>query len=314
MGARGLGSRAIIGEFFEVLEQDVGPIWIPLVGNLFTSDQESEEYKWLGQVPSMRPWVGGRQATKTREQGFIIKNLRYEATLEILKDDLDRDKTGQIMLRVGELARRTNAHWGKLLSQLILDGAGKLAYDGQFFFDTDHKEAEEAAQSNMINFLIADVDVQKPTVGEMENLILKAVEQMLKLHDDRGEPINEDARQFLVMVGPQYFFAAAAAMKNPIVLDGGGPRTNTLVNLAGYNFELAVNSRLLPATDKVFVFRTDAGFKSFIRQQETEVELEAQAEGSPIEFNERKHQYGVTASRNVGYGFWQHAVQVTLTT
>jgi len=314
MGAKGLSSRAIIGEFFMRLEQGEGQTWIPLVSNLFTSDQESEEYKWLGQTTPMRKWVGGRQATKVREQGFIIKNERYEATLEILKDDLDRDKTGQILLRIGELAQRTNAHWGKLLSQLILDGAAKLAYDGQFFFDTDHKEADEAAQSNKIDFLIADPDVQKPTVPEMENLILKAVEQMLKLHDDRSEPINENARQFLVMCGPQYFFAAAAAMKNPIVADATGARTNTLVNLAGYSFELAVISRLLPATNNVFVFRTDAGFKSFIRQEEEDVEIDAQAEGSAIEFNERKHQYGVTASRNVGYGFWQHAVQVTLTT
>lgn len=310
MGAKGLGSRAIIGEFFMELEQNLGQTWIPLISNFFTSDQESEEYKWLGMVPSMRKWIGGRQAAKVREQGFIIKNERFEATLEILKSELDRDKTGQVMIRIRELAQRTNAHWGKLLTQLILDGAAKLAYDGQFFFDTDHKEADEAAQSNMI-----DVDVTlpaTPTAGEMEGAILKAVEQLLTLHDDRGEPINEDGRQFLVMAGPQYLAAAAAALKNPVVIDGGGPRTNTLVNLAGYTFELAVTSRLLSASTQIFVFRTDSETKGFIRQEEEDVEVDAQAEGSPIEFNERKHHYGVTASRNVGYGFWQRAVQVTL--
>ena len=292
------------------LEQNLGQTWIPLISNFFTSDQESEEYKWLGMVPSMRKWIGGRQAAKVREQGFIIKNERFEATLEILKSELDRDKTGQVMIRIRELAQRTNAHWGKLLTQLILDGAAKLAYDGQFFFDTDHKEADEAAQSNMI-----DVDVTlpaTPTAGEMEGAILKAVEQLLTLHDDRGEPINEDGRQFLVMAGPQYLAAAAAALKNPVVIDGGGPRTNTLVNLAGYTFELAVTSRLLSASTQIFVFRTDSETKGFIRQEEEDVEVDAQAEGSPIEFNERKHHYGVTASRNVGYGFWQRAVQVTL--
>ena len=292
------------------LEQNLGQTWIPLISNFFTSDQESEEYKWLGMVPSMRKWVGGRQAAKVREQGFIIKNERFEATLEILKTELDRDKTGQVMIRIRELAQRTNAHWGKLLSQLILDGAAKLAYDGQFFFDIDHKEADEAGQSNKIDVAVAAPAT--PTAGEMEGAILKAVEQLLTLHDDRGEPINEDARQFLVMAGPQYLAAAAAALKNPVVIDGGGPRTNTLVNLAGYTFELAVTSRLLTAPTNIFVFRTDSETKGFIRQEEEDVEVDAQAEGSPIEFNERKHHYGVTASRNVGYGFWQRAVQVTL--
>ncbi len=310
MGAKGLGSRAIIGEFFMALEQNLGQSWIPLLSNIFQSDQESEEYKWLGQVASMRKWVGGRQATKVREQGFIIKNQRFEATLEILKDELTRDKTGQVLIRIRELAQRTNAHWGKLLSTLILDGAASLAYDGQFFFDTDHKEADEAAQSNKISVTV--VAPATPTAGEMEIAILKAVEQLLTLHDDRGEPINEDARQFLVMTGPQYLAPAAAALKNPIVIDGGGPRTNTLVNLGGYVFELAINSRLLSASTKVFVFRTDSETKGFIRQEEEGVEVDAQAEGSAIEFNERKHHYGVTASRNVGYGFWQRAVEVTI--
>ena len=62
MGAQGLGSRAIIGKFFAALEQYTGLSWIELVSVLFDSDQESETYKWLGQSPVMREWIGGRHA------------------------------------------------------------------------------------------------------------------------------------------------------------------------------------------------------------------------------------------------------------
>ena len=39
----------------------------------------------------------------------------------------------------------------------------------------------------------------------------------------------------------------------------------------------------------------------------------AMAEGSELEFNEDKHHYGISASRNVGYGYWQHGVLYTFT-
>ena len=51
----------------------------------------------------------------------------------------------------------------------------------------------------------------------------------------------------------------------------------------------------------------------FIRQQEMPVQVDAIAEGSELEFNEKKHHYGVSASRNVGYGYWQHACLLQMT-
>lgn len=39
--------------------------------------------------------------------------------------------------------------------------------------------------------------------------------------------------------------------------------------------------------------------------------MSAIAEGSELEFKERKHHYGVKAIRNVGYGYWQRACLTT---
>jgi phage major head subunit gpT-like protein len=121
MSAKGLSSRAIIGRFYQRLEQNPGLEWVAALSNYFTSDQESETYKWLGQVPVMREWIGGRQAKGFRENGITIENKHFEATLEVLVRELRRDKTGQVMVRVDELADRTNAHWAKLLSELIIN-------------------------------------------------------------------------------------------------------------------------------------------------------------------------------------------------
>lgn len=138
MGATTLSSRAIIGRYYQRLEQNPGLQWVGAVSNYFTSDQESETYKWLGQVPVMREWIGGRNAKGFRENGITIENKHFEATLEVLVRELKRDKTGQVMVRVDELADRTNAHWAKLLSELIENAESTVCYDGQYFFDTDH--------------------------------------------------------------------------------------------------------------------------------------------------------------------------------
>ena len=309
MGAQALTSRAIIGEFYNTLEQNVGALWVPGVSNYFTSDQESEIYKWLGQAPAMREWIGGRNAKGFRTDGITIVNKDFEATLEVLKKEMTFDKTGQVMVRVRELAERTNAHWAKLLTALIVGGEAGVCYDGQFFFDTDHSEGDSGTQSNDIESDVTTTTA--PTAAEMEKAVLKAVEQIISFKDDQGEPMNENATDFLVMVPVSFMSSTAAALKNPVIVDANGSRTNTITNIGGFNFTLAVNPRLTWTT-KFAVFRNDGQTKAFIRQEQEAVSLAAVAEGSELEFNEKKHRYGVSASRNVGYGYWQRAVLTTL--
>ena len=310
MGASGLSSRAIIGEFYNRLEQNVGTEWIGDTSMLFDSDQASETYNWIGMSPSMREWIAGRHAKGFRENGITIVNKEYEATLEVLVKELRRDKTGQILVRVRELADRTNAHWAKLLSTLIINGESTVCYDGEYFFDTDHSEGDSGTQDNDISSNVTTTTA--PTAAEMELAILAAVQSILGFKDNQGEPMNEGASNFRIMVPVPFLASAAAAIKNPVIVDASGSRTNTLVNIGGFTFTLTANTRLTWTT-KFAVFRADGNTKPFIRQEETPVSIAAIAEGSELEFNENKHHYGVTASRNVGYGFWQHACLVTLT-
>ncbi len=314
MGASSLSSRAIIGEFYNSLEQDMGNSYVPAITNLFESNQESETYKWLGMAPAMREWVGGRLAKGFRENGITITNKTFEATMEVLLDEIRRDKTGQVMVRVREMAQRTNAHWAKLVSTLLIAGEAATCYDGQYFFDTDHSEGDSGTQSNDISVDITTTTA--PTAAEMETGILKSIEQILGFKDDQGEPMNESARSFLVMVPVPFMSAAAAAIGSQIVVGASNNinsnRIMTLGNIGGFNVELAVNARLTWTT-KFATFRTDAETKAIIRQEEEGVTVSAIAEGSELEFRENKHQYGVKAIRNVGYGYWQRACLTTFT-
>lgn len=309
---KGLSSRAIIGRFYRSLEQAQEQSWVNAVGMYFTSDQESETYKWLGQAPMMREWVGGRQAKGFRENGITIENKHFEGTLEVPTRWLRRDKTGQLQVRIDELAGRTVSHWASLLSTLIVNGESAVCYDGQYFFDTDHAEGDSGTQSNDITVDISGVAANvhgtpaAPSAEEVRAMVMNGVQQILGFVDDQGEPMGSEARNFLVQVPTSYFQPAVSALNSAIL---GGGDTNFMANIEGFNFRLAVNPRL-SWTDKLAVYRTDGPAAPFILQEEQGVQMKAIAEGSELEFNEDMHHYGVDAWRNVGYGYWQDACLV----
>lgn len=307
-------SRAVIGEFYRILGIDAGQGWINALGMLFDSDQASEEYPWLGDVPAMREWVGGRHAKGFRENAITVKNKHFEATIEIAVRLMRRDKTGQVMVRIAELADRTNGHWASLISTLLLNAQASVGYDGQFFFDTDHAEGSSGTQSNDITVSIAALAVAvggsptAPSVATMQQSILKGVVQIASFNDDQGEPMNELAREFLVMVPPSLSFVAANALTVP-----RGTDLEEQNPLGEFSVRSVTNVRLSSWTDEFAVFRADGRVKPFILQEEDGgVQIKAKAEGSEFEFDNDAHQYGVDTWREAAYGYWQHACHIQL--
>jgi len=334
MGATALSSRAIIGAFFYELEQAVRSSWVPKLAKAFRTDQESETYKWLGQVAQMREWIGPRIAKGLRENGLTIANKLFESTLEVDVRELRRDKTGQVMARVKDLAGRTVQHWASLLSTLVNNGAGNtsgLAYDGQFFWDTDHADpgaAYTTAQSNSLSVDISALacsvhgSTTAPSAGEMAQVMMQAVAAILGFRDDTGEPINDGVKDFMVMA-PISLWPVVGSVLSSINLESG---SNNPVRGSGVNFELIANSRVT-ATEAIYVFRTGGPVTPFLRQfevpnrggtaapaneDEADVLVSAIAEGSEEEFKNHRHLYGVEASRNVGFGYWQYGCKATM--
>jgi len=315
MGASGLGSRAIIGSFYQRLSELGQAIWVNKIGMLFQSNQDSETYKFLGMIPMLREWIGGRQAKGFTENGITIANKTFEATLEVLVDEIRRDKTGQVMVRVRELATRAVQHWASLVTALIIAGEAGVCYDGQTFFDTDHSEGSSGTQSNDLAIDVSDSPITSglqgtylvPGAEVMSYVFSQLLQAILGFKDNQGQPLNDGANSFLFMVPPSYMAAASSALADKVF---GGGKNNSLLSL-GFNLELVINPRLTWTT-KVACFRTDGDVKPIILQEETPIKMDAIAEGSETEFKENKHLYGVTARRNVGYGMWQGACLATL--
>jgi len=127
--------RAVLGMFYERLMQDTAASWIDAICTpIIDSDQDSEEYAWLGMVPQLTEKKGEKKFSQLRETDWIVDNVEYQGGIVLPKKHILYDKTGQVRVRVNEMADRARAQWYSLIAPLIVNGPAALCYDGQYFF------------------------------------------------------------------------------------------------------------------------------------------------------------------------------------
>ena len=105
------------------------------------------EYGWLGQMSSMREWLGDRTIDGLVQHGYTIKNRKFESTVTVRRDDIEDDNVGVYTPLFQELGRAAAAHPCELVFKALKDGFSTKCYDGQYFFDSDH-DVEGASYSN----------------------------------------------------------------------------------------------------------------------------------------------------------------------
>ena len=312
-----LDDRNIKELFFQQLGEVIEPAWWNKLATPVDSDRELEEYKWLGQVPTMREWIGGRQEVNLNKFSLEIRNKRFESTLPLTKNDRRRDKTNQLAVRTGDLAQRAATFPNSLVSTLAQDGeAGNsgLAYDGQFFYDTDHDESGTDQTNDLTNTEVPSADVSDagaPTATEAANIIVETIGHMKSFTDDQGEPMNQDAMSFIIMVSKSTYWAA---FQNALAQNNlASAVTNPVLGLqaVGMNFSVILNTRLT-AANEINVFRTDSRLLPFILQEEEAVQAQMIGAGSEEEFKNDRWLFGVTWRGNAGYGDWRKAALVKL--
>lgn len=134
-----------------------------------------EVYGWLGQLPSLREWIGPRILKSLAAKGYTIPNKDFEATITVPRNSIEDDKYGLFSPLFEEMGRSAAAHPDELVFSALKAGFTSECYDGQNFFDTDHpvgtKEAGTLASvSNVQNgagpawFLLDTNRVMKPMI------------------------------------------------------------------------------------------------------------------------------------------------------
>lgn len=311
-----LDSKNIQKRFISALEAGSESLWAQQIAFMNdSSDRATEEYNWLGQVPQMQRWIGNRGEKFFNKYALTISNFTYETTIPVDVNDSRRDKTGFINRRVGELAVRANTHWNSLAATLLNNGGGStsgLAYDGQYFFDTDHNESGTNQTNDWTATEIPAADVavtSAPTVTEAANILNQTIEQLQSLTDDQSEPINQEINSVLVLCSKPSISAAFKVARNPTITLLSQSSNPLLAQES--QIDVRYSSRLT-AANSIEVFINDGSdYKPLIFQDEQGVEFQILTDGSDETFKFDRYLFGLRAVRGASYGGWQRAARVT---
>jgi len=301
-------------EYFLARNKRLQYTFAPAIGTRIETDQEQEEYTFLGESPYLREWKSSRMASDLLEQGVTIKNVDYEATLKIKASDLRRRKSDQIIKRVRNLGTRSALHWDQLIVDTLTSnsGAGPVGYDGVAFFAATHSEGSSGTQKNLLTATeVPALDVgtaAAPTATEMQAAILGVIQHMLGFKDDRGQPMTDGCREFSVVAPVNLWGALVSALGLKVIQGSGGAIDNPLANLEGFTIRPHVTG-LLTTTTVFYVFATDVDVRSLILQDEVDDAIET--DESRV-FTDKMVYFGVSATRGIGPGYWQFASKATL--
>lgn len=108
------------------------------------STGRTENYGWLGAMPSIREWVGARVLNNLSLQTYALKNLTFEMTVTVDRNSIEDDQYGLFGPMFSELGLRAKKHPDELIFALMKNAFATVCYDGQFFFDTDHPVGDGA--------------------------------------------------------------------------------------------------------------------------------------------------------------------------
>lgn len=244
-----------------------------------TSKNASEKYAWLGAVPGLREFKSERIPGTLSGFNYEITNKKYESTLDVDRDIIEDDRTGQIMIAVNALATKAAQAYTKLVSAAFTAAFTTAIFDGENFFDADHTTGS--------NYLGTAKDLTGTNVDSAELLLAGQ-------NDDKGDPLGY--RGTHLIIGPA-LRAAADALVNTQYLAGGASNPY-------YKRYEVIELPYLGLTAKQWALADmNQGFMPFIMQIRTAITLVAKTDlNSDRAFDKDIFTWGTRARHNVGYG------------
>ena len=256
------------------------------IAKLVKSNGKSNTYEWLSQFPAFREWVGSRLHKVFKETAYTVVNRKFESTVDVQRTDIEDDNIGQYGTLAESAGQSATDLKNDLVFQALSAGFASVCYDGQYFFDTDHKDEDGPVQSNKGTKVLSAASYSA------------ARAQMMSLLDAKSTPLG--IMPNLLVVPPQLEEAARKILYAEQI-EG---TTNTLKNTA----ELLVAPWLAANPTAWFLFDTSRAIKPLIFQQRKKPEfVSMDATNDQNVFMKKQYIYGVDCRDNAGFGLWQLA-------
>jgi len=308
-----LDSRNLIGIWDQMYEPALNGVWATQIGSMVDSNMDTESYGWLGAAPGLEVMTADNPTEEQFKQyAYYLKNVEYAKALKIAEKDLRRDKLGQINLRIGEMTEKAAEHWNQLAAAAIV--ANPTGYDGVSLYSTAHPESGTNQSNDVAAGAIPALDVVSataPTPVEAAAALNAVIGQFYTLTDDKGDPINGQAKDFTVLAGTPAIWSALQYAATATTFAGG--QTNQLVGLQanGMKINVLLVPRLSSLTTSFLVFRNDSRVKALFLQNEVDVSPAVSDKTNDEYIKFRRFLFSIYASRAVGVARWQSTIRAT---
>ena len=274
----------------------------PQVCTIIPSDGADEKYAWLGNMPGMREWLGDRRFNELRAADYTLANKHWESSLLIKKNDIADDRMGLYPALMQELANEATYHPDELWFEALANGESTACYDGQFFFDTDHRWGDSGTQSNDLTY--DATDHTSVTVAEFKAAYHAAREAMLNFKRDNGKffhrPTVNGLGNLMLLVPTELEVVAHEAIRSQLL---GGGNSNIVLETPQI-----ITSPHLTSAVKFYLFHLGGSLRPFVFQAREP--LSRQMKGfTDLETKDAK--FMTEARYNVGYLAWWNCVLTT---
>jgi len=255
------------------------------VATVVPSTTGEQDYKWLGQMPRMREWIGERELQSLAAYDYLIKNKKFEMTIGVPRDDIEDDKYGVYTPLFSNMGEAAALHPDELVFGAMMGGFTEKCYDGKPFFSTDHKSGDKTF-SNRSNEKLSKESYKKARAG------------IMSITGDKGKSLRLVPE--LLVVSPAKEEEARLVLK--------ADQVNGTSNVLKDTAEILVEPALAENPEYWFLLCTSRFLKPFIYQLRKQIKFTSLTKDTDEKvFMYDEYVYGADGRSNAGYGFWQMA-------
>ena len=258
------------------------------IATVVPSTTASTDYKWLGQMPQMREWIGEREIQS-------LSNKKFEMTVAVPRDDIEDDTYGVYAPMFATIGEAAAEHPDVLVFDALKAGFKENCYDGKPFFAQDHASGKDGKQT------VSNMTTEKLST----DAYVEARAAMMGLLGDQGKSLNIVPN--LLVVSP------ANEKMGRLILEADQIEGTT--NVLKGTAELLVVTELADQPDYWFLLATQKALKPIIYQKRKPIKLTSKTnDNDDTVFMKDQFIWGADGRSNAGYGFWQMAYGSTGTT
>jgi len=264
--------------------------WMDIATRL-PSSTGREDHRWFHRWPKMREWVGERTVRSLVAHGYNVPNRKFEATVQVLRDDIEDDILGIYGMQAKGAGVSAKEWPDKLVYEALENGESNKCHDEKAFFASDHPLQEGDAFSNIV---AQALDVS--TLAAARASFGAARTRLMKMQDEEGEPMGLMAT---LLVVPPALHDNAMVLSMSDKLGGDDPNP--------YKGIKVLCTPRLKSDTKWYVADTHGPLKPLIFQDRVQPQFDSltDASSSDTVFLRDEFLFGVRARGAAAYGLPQ---------